>query len=510
MKLLSVSLPQHDANLSYLDDNTVRYIKLERPRQEKRFHLTCLPEWKAQAESVWGAHATAADDTVFSFDPGALPAPLRQELGAQALARIASGRSQAERLSPALCRYLGVARGWFISHHYSHALSSWMLGAAAAGTHVVIDGIGDGRPWSVYRDGRLLAAGDIGNGSIGWGMREAGKLLGLSYGHYNDIAGKVMGLQAYGRVDAGYLAWLQRFDFRHLRQLWSVKHWYAYRGDPVLGKLGHLDWIATVHARMGSMLLDFFRQAVRPGEQLTYSGGVAQNVVWNALLRAEFPDLVIAPHCSDEGLSLGALEWLRQQHGLAPLSMPAFPWAQSDQAVAPPSGATIALAARLLADGNIVGWYQGHGEIGPRALGNRSILMDPRMRQGKERINTVKRREQFRPFGASVLAEHFSSHFDGLGDRFMLGACRVKTGDFPAITHVDQSSRVQLVDDGNPLFQQLLAQFFALTGCPVLLNTSLNIAGKPIAARPEHAVQLFEESALDAMIIGDAVYRRGA
>lgn len=510
MKLLSVSMPAHDANLSLFDGTQVHYLKLERPHQEKRYHLANLADWKSAAQAAFGTRLDGFEDAVFSFDPSAQPPPLRPLLGADLLGRLARDQAKAVRLAPPLCAWLGVERAWFASHHYSHALSTWMLEdmAAPAALRIVIDGLGDGRPWSVYRDGRLVAAGDIRHGSIGWGMREAGKLLAVAYGHYNDIAGKVMGLQAYGRVDPGYLAWLDRFGFDRLKDLWSVAHWHAYKGDALLGRHTLLDWIATVHARMGRMLVDFFGRFARPGEAISYSGGVAQNVVWNAQLRQAFPGLLVAPHASDEGLSLGALEWLRREHGVAPLSMPAFPWAQADAAAAAPSGATIDQAARLLAEGKTVGWYQGQGEIGPRALGNRSILMDPRLADGKARINQVKRREAYRPFGASVLASHFDTHFRGEADRFMLYACQLAHGSFPAITHVDGSCRVQLVDSANHAFDALLTAFHARTGCPLLLNTSLNLAGKPIAALPEHAVALFHESALDAMVVGDTVYRR--
>ncbi|WP_426210246.1 carbamoyltransferase C-terminal domain-containing protein [Massilia sp. TWP1-3-3] len=508
MKLLSVSMPGHDVNMSFHDGRVVRYLKLERRKQEKRFHFHALLDWKREAESIWDLDIDAIDDIVFSFDPGALPAALKGELGPQVLNRLARDASKAERLSPRLCAYLGVRQGWFASHHYSHALSTWMLETQTPALQIVIDGLGDGRPWSVYKAGRLIAAGDIRNGSIGWGIREAGKLLDITYGHYNDIAGKVMGLQAYGRLDQGYFDYLDRFTFLQIKELWSVSHWYAYKGDALVGKLSHLDWIATVHAKMGAMLVDFFKQFADAGDTISYSGGVAQNVVWNSMFRQVFPKLVIAPHASDEGLSLGALEWLRQEHGQAPLSMPAFPWAQSDCAVAAPTDATIQRAAKLLAEGKIVGWYQGFGEIGPRALGNRSILMDPRLQQGKERINTVKHREQYRPFGASVLKEHFSDYFDGFADDFMLYTCQLRSGTFPAITHVDGSCRVQLVGDGNPAYRQLLAAFHTLTGCPILLNTSLNLAGKPIAAFPEQAIELFYDSKIDVMVVGDAFYQR--
>ena len=508
MKLLSVSMPGHDVNMSLYDGHAVKYIKLERTKQEKRFHFRALTDWKQEAETIWGINVDDIDDVVFSFDPAALPPALRPSLGPDVLQRLARDASKAERLAPALCEFLGVRRGWFVSHHYSHALSTWMLEPRAPAVCIVIDGLGDGRPWSVYQNGRLVAAGDIRNGSIGWGIREAGKLLGVSYGHYNDIAGKVMGLQSYGTLDQGYYDHLDRFDFSQLKALWSVEHWYAYKNDALLGKLSHLDWIATVHAKMGAMLLAFFQKFATGSDTISYSGGVAQNVVWNSMLRAAFPNLVIAPHASDEGLSLGAIEWLRRHHEMAPFALPAFPWAQSDAGVAPPGKVTIERAAHMLADGKIVGWYQGFGEIGPRALGNRSILMDPRLGNGKERINSVKKREQYRPFGASVMAERFEDYFEGAADGFMLYACQLRSGSFPAITHVDGSCRVQLVNDANPPFRQLLEAFFALTGCPVLLNTSLNLAGKPIAALPEHAVDLFTTSALDAMVIGDQFLQR--
>ncbi|MES3023536.1 MAG: carbamoyltransferase C-terminal domain-containing protein [Pseudomonadota bacterium] len=506
MKLLSVSMPQHDVNMTFFDGREVRYIKLERTKQEKRFHFASLPDWKREARDIWDIDPADVDDIVFSFDPMALPATLRIEQNA--LLRLVRDASKAERLPPAICAYLGVEKAWFVSHHYSHALSTWMLDAQAPAVRIVIDGLGDGRPWSVYKNERLVAAGNIRNGSIGWGIREAGKLLDVKYGHYNDIAGKVMGLQSHGKVDQGYFAYLDKFGFGQLKDLWCVEHWYAYKNDPLLGRLGHLDWIATVHAKMGVMLVDFFKQFAAGEDHISYSGGVAQNVVWNALLKRAFPNLVIAPHCSDEGLSLGGIEWLRREHGLPALRMPAFPWAQSDTGVAAPSAGTIALAAQLLAQGKIVGWYQGNGEIGPRALGNRSILMDPRLKDGKQAINTVKKREHYRPFGASVLKDHFAAYFAGIADPFMLYACAPKAGELAAITHVDGSCRVQLVDETNPPFAQLLTQFFALTGCPVLLNTSLNLAGKPIAAVPGHAVALFHESQIDALIVGDTVYRR--
>jgi carbamoyltransferase len=423
-----------------------------------------------------------------------------------ALARLAGGASNAEPLPAAVCDYLGVPRGWLVSHHTLHALSTWMLERRPADVRIVIDGVGDARAWSVYRADKLVAVGDIRNGSIGWGMREAGKLLGISYGHYNDIAGKLMGLQAFGRVDEEFLQRLSRFGMTELRELWAPQHWEAHKRDTLLARHSLLDWAATVHRRTGELLLEFFRQHVREDEVVSYSGGVAQNVVWNTALKQAFPKLLIPPHASDEGLSLGGIEWLRRRHGLALLEWPDFPFAQSDVAVPPPSDHTINAAAQVLAQGRLLAWYQGPGEVGPRALGNRSILMDARLPHGKELLNRVKRRELYRPFGASVLASHYAQHFAGAPDAFMLQACRVRGPEFPAITHVDQSCRVQAVDAGQQAFHALLTRFHHLTGSPVLANTSLNLAGRPLAGFPENAVQLFHDSPLDALVVGDRVY----
>jgi carbamoyltransferase len=511
MKLLSVAVPHHDVNLAFFDGARVRYLKLERTHQEKRFALPDLRDWKREARAAWGDAIDAAADCAFGFDPAALPASVQQHIPQQALGRLFAGASEAEPLPPAVCEVLGVRSGWLVSHHLSHALSTWMLESQPADVRIVVDGVGDGRSWSVYRGDRLQAFGDARSaGSIGWGIRDAGKMLGVKATHYNDIAGKVMGLQAYGRVDPGFLAELAEFGMERLQELWSPRHWEAWRRDPLLARLAPLDWVATVHRRTGELLVDFFRRHAQPHECVSYSGGVAQNVVWNAQLREHFPHLVVPPHASDEGLSLGALEWLRRRHGLPPFAWPQFPYAQDDAApLQPPSPATVDQVAQWLAEGLVVGWYQGHGEVGPRALGNRSILMDPRLPDGQQRLNRVKRREAYRPFGASVLAEQAPAHFTGACDAFMLYAARVSGPPLPAVTHVDGTCRLQLVQEaGNPAFHRLLARFHELTGCPVLANTSLNLAGKPLAAEPAHALALFEGSPLQVLAIGDELRRK--
>lgn len=505
MQLLAAALPRHDANLAFHDGREVRYLKLERTHQHKRFHYDRLADWAGEVRGLWGIDPRDADDCVFSLDPGALPPDVARFIPADVYQRLGTGATLFEPLPPEACDYLQVRRASLISHHYAHALSAWMLQPREPDAAIVVDGVGDGRSWSVYRGGSLVAWGDIRHGSIGWGMREMGKRLGVKAGHFNDIAGKVMGLQSYGTVDAAYRDKVRACGIDRLKAAWSYKRWEEHAGAGAHER--QLDWAASVHAATGDVLLDFFSRFARPHELVAYSGGVAQNVVWNSVLKERFPHLLVPPHASDEGLALGALEWLRRRHGLAPLAMPDFPYAQQDEPAPEPTPATLDEAARLLAQGAVLGWYQGRGEIGPRALGHRSILMDPRIPDGKARVNTVKRREDYRPFGASVLQEHFGGHFDGPADGFMLYACKVKGGGLPAVTHVDGTCRVQLVGAGSPL-RPLLERFHEATGCPVLLNTSLNVAGRPLAAAPAHAMELYDATPLDALAIGDRLLRR--
>ncbi len=504
LKLLALALPHHDASIASLDGSRVRYIKLERTRQQKRYSPSGVLGWRRIAEQAFGLSGRDVDDVVFCIDPGALPKQVAGDTAENTLEQLARGTSPAVALSPALCHFFQVPHGWLISHHYAHSLDTWMLGTGEADVRIVIDGLGDGRPWSVYRGDTLVAGGDIRRGSVGWGIREAGKLLDISYGHYNDIAGKVMGLQAYGRVDTAFLQTLQRFGMDDVAEIWSVEHWKRQRGDALVARWSLLDWIATVHHRMEGVLVDFFTRYARPDEVIAYSGGVAQNVAWNSALRRKFPHLRVPPHASDEGLSLGALEWLRRHHGLPKMQIPQFPYSQYDEGPSTgPSSRTMERTADLLARGMSVGWYQGNGEIGPRALGNRSIFIDPRLPDVRSRLNRIKRREAYRPFGASVLDEHFGAHFAGPADEFMLYACRVTNPALASIGHVDGSSRVQRVTARNPLLRGLLSAFMERTGCPVLANTSLNVAGKPLAAFPENARQVFHDTEIDAMVIGD-------
>jgi carbamoyltransferase len=170
--------------------------------------------------------------------------------------------------------------------------------------------------------------------------------------------------------------------------------------------------------------------------------------------------------------------------------------------------------ARALTAGKIVGWFHGRMEFGPRALGARSILADPRGDTVQDRINSIiKQRESFRPFAPAVLEDRAAAHFDlDHPSRYMLETCQVKSPiKLPAITHVDGSARVQTVDEEtNPRFARLLRTFERLTGCPILLNTSFNLNYEPIVCTPADALICFIRSGLDALVLEDYLIDRSA
>jgi carbamoyltransferase len=170
--------------------------------------------------------------------------------------------------------------------------------------------------------------------------------------------------------------------------------------------------------------------------------------------------------------------------------------------------------AKLLRDGEIVCWFQGRMEIGPRALGNRSIIANPAITGMKDKINSeIKHREPYRPFAPSAIIEATKDYFDlSVEDPFMLKVCNVlenQQDKVKAIVHVDGSARLQTVNmETNPRYHNLISKFGELTGTPVILNTSFNIMGEPIVENPLHAIRCFFSTGLDTLVIGNYMVKK--
>ena len=266
-------------------------------------------------------------------------------------------------------------------------------------------------------------------------------------------------------------------------------------------------------------------------KQLAMAGGVALNCVANTeiLKRTGFEEIYIMPNAGDRGLAAGCA--LYGYHVLLggeerhPLRHDFLgPPNTDEQIVAALEGADgiehhrsddiAAECAQLVADGAIIGWVQGGGEFGPRALGHRSLIADPRSAQTKKRLDEeVKRREWFRPYAPSALAEHADEYFEMLGvdSPYMLLAVNTREevrDKVPAIVHVDGSARVQTVEqDVDPLYHRLISRFYELTGIPLVVDTSFNGYGEPMVETTEDALAAMHQMGLDALAVGDHLIR---
>jgi carbamoyltransferase len=412
-------------------------------------------------------------------------------------------------------------------HHTLHAAAAFYTSPFDAAVSLAIDPIGC--RLFIGRESRLQ---ELQRGYDNWfnaniGYTVAGTEL---FGSGIIGAGKVMGLAPYGKPPDGRAEadWRSIITFQQLTEL-AAK-------NPVNVRVGDRELNATVayYIQLGlefqlSAVLDDLVLVCRRnglGLDLCMSGGTSLNAVANQLCfeRSEFRRLHFHPACGDDGTAIGAALW----HWHHVLGMPRNSYraadlmysvrsysaqdvdAALDSVVAEHPGRLavtrtsgyIEQTARLLATGAIIGWFDGSSEVGPRALGHRTILADPRDPGMKDRLNArVKFREHFRPFAPAVLNEHAIAWF-GLADSpFMLRACPVLRPEVPAITHVDGTSRIQTVTAAdNPSFYELISWFHRLTGVPMVLNTSLNTKGLPIDETPADALATLLGSGLDYLV----------
>jgi carbamoyltransferase len=369
----------------------------------------------------------------------------------------------------------------------------------------------------------------------------------LGFGPFDEY--KVMGLAAHGRPR--YLDVFRRIVRSDGGgRFWVDRGYFAFEYQGVLGRrvtreLGparppraeleqrHADVAASLQERLGEIGVEVATALRRRtgARRLCLAGGVALNGVMNARIVAEagYDDVWIQPAAGDAGCALGAaLHVWTEVLGQARRSVMEHAYLGpewSDEEVAAELRGVRApyrhcddiagAVAELVADGKVVGWFQGRMEWGPRALGNRSIVADPRRPEMQERVNRcIKQRESFRPFAPAVLAARAGEWFEtARASPFMLLVVPVRAerrGAIPAVTHVDGTARVQTVDERhNPRFGALLRAFERRTGVPVLLNTSFNVQGEPIVCRPIEAVRCFYGSGMDALAIGRCLVVKG-
>jgi carbamoyltransferase len=481
-------------------------------------------------------------------------------------AGIPEALAQAFDLAPEKIR----ARYHRIEHHQAHLASAFFVSPFEQAALLSADGLGDfaSTMWGTGQGNRMHIDGAIAfPHSLGMYYTAVSQYLGFR--KFGDEY-KVMGLAAYGEP-----AFLD--EFRHIVRtnggvgfrlgLQYFKHhrtgpemtWRDADKTPELGamfsdymaeRLGpardpaapvekmHRDGAATLQARLEEVLFEMLRALYDRTRQkaVCLAGGVAFNCVANGKIfdKTPFEQIFVQPAAGDAGLAIGAAYFVHHQVLGQPRSFvmdnaywgPGYSQEQIRTAVEASrlqseGNEILELhekeiakeAAKEIAEGKILGWFQGRAEWGPRALGNRSIVADPRRPDMKDILNArIKHREMFRPFAPSVLAESTGEYFEkSYPCPFMTQAYSVrpeKREVIPAPTHVDGTGRLQTVSqEANPRYWGLIREFANLTGVPVVLNTSFN-DNEPIVCRPEEAIECFLRTKMDVLVLGDILVRK--
>jgi carbamoyltransferase len=450
-----------------------------------------------------------------------------------------------------------------VEHHRAHMASCFLVSPFDRAAILSIDGFGDfiSTMWGVGENNHIDVLGQIEYPhSAGIVYTATSQYLGFP--KYGD-EGKVMGLAPYGRPryleqfrdiirtdnGAGFKLDLSYFkhDSEGVDMTWED-------GSPTIGRIFsdkfidvfgparlagepltslHEDIAASLQARLeevGFHILNQLHQQTKT-DRLCLAGGVAYNSVMNGkiLLNTPFREVFVQPAAGDSGTALGVCYYIHNVLLQQPRSFvmdhaytgPEFANGQIDGVVRRSAfdwrelsdSELTQAAAQAVADGKIVGWFQGRMEFGPRALGNRSIVVDPRRAEMKDILNArIKKREPFRPFAPSILEERVGDYFEQTHPSpSMLMVYQVKQDKrsvIPAVTHVDGSGRLQTVArNTNPRYHQLISDFEQLTGVPVVLNTSFN-EDEPIVCTPEEALNCFQRTRMDVLFLGNYLLQR--
>jgi carbamoyltransferase len=594
--ILGISAFYHDAAAALVRDGAIvaaaQEERFTRKKHDPRFPVDainyCLEEGFVDAADL---------DAVIFYDN---PLATFDRVVGNALAGGAAGRAQFiaaagqllgdkawvnEHVQRAIGSLGREGRVLFAEHHMAHAASAFYPSPFERAAVLTIDGVGE---WATTS----LGAGD------GADLRLFSEIayphsLGLLYSAFTAFCGfkvnsgeyKLMGLAPYGepryydairdhlidlRDDGSYRIDTGFFDYLTGTRMTGERFASLFGGPARVAETPitrrEMDLAASIQKLTEEVMLRSARHLrdITGEVNLVLAGGVALNCVANGKLAAAgvFERIWIQPAAGDAGGALGAALLAHHMYFDQPRAAPVvggdaqqgsylgpryasgevrafldrrgYPYAR-----VPERAERVALVARALAEGKIVGWFSGRMEFGPRSLGARSILGDPRSATTQATMNLkIKYRESFRPFAPSVLRERCSDYFGLAGDSpYMLLVAPLRAerriamdlkafdkgdddmmevihqvrSDVPAVTHVDYSARVQTVDAAtNPEFHALISAFDALTGCPMLVNTSFNVRGEPIVCSPEDAYRCFMRTQMDMLVLEDVILWRHA
>uniref|UniRef100_E6QWM3 Putative Carbamoyltransferase n=1 Tax=mine drainage metagenome TaxID=410659 RepID=E6QWM3_9ZZZZ len=559
MRLLGYSGLNHDSAVALLEDGKLVFACESEKIRRAKHEVSPFPDQAVRRLlSVTGLDLGDIDAFAVNYDAGILAnwgylphlwACLRQrnaDLGIIANSFIISASHSRTLIHYTLSGPIPPIRR--VRHHLAHLASTFLYSTFDKAAVAVIDASGELDCTTTYRCvGRTikrLSAMTLPTDSLGsvymMATRHLGyRLIGDEY--------KVMGLASFGEADPVFRRFFQELIVLEDEGRYRVNPRLAGRmassgcqfPEAVANRLGgrhtsgpevfteaHKSFARELQRRIEEAILHVIRhlRKVSGCRHLCLAGGVALNSVANGRLKAEsgFEDIFVPPAPHDAGTSIGAAAYLHYyEDGLArpePLNHAYLGQSFSEDAIEAEirrCGLAVCRladpaqeAARRLVQGEVIGWFQGASEFGPRALGNRSILADPRTPEMKDQVNRrIKEREGYRPFAPSVLEEAAEAYFPGLGSSpymlFVVPASDKARAEIPAVVHIDGTARPQIVSaEVNPLYHCLISYFAETTGVPAVLNTSFNVAGEPIVNTPADAIRCFFGSGLDALVMG--------
>ena len=552
MNILGINAVYHDSAAALLVDGklvvAVEEERFNRIKHGKSSHIDNphqLPERAIRfCLDYAGLTASDIDHVAYSFDPQLRRKRYRAEWWMDPrfeevfLLRLGQVRGAADEFLGRSLRQ----RFHFVPHHLAHAASAYYPSGFDRAAILVIVGIGEAAGSTLWRAAgtqikpvetfdyphSLGFVWEIICGHLGFSTYDASKLMGLAaYGNPEVFRGAFQEIIHVGKEEYAVDPEAIGFQSAKSSRLESLLGPPRDLDVEILPR--HADIAAALQEATNTSVMALVRRLKRkvPSDNLCFAGGVALNCVTNDLIRqsGDFSNVFIpyAPH--DAGTAIGAAFVVQcakqkgspERGNATPYLGPRFNRREILAAVKSAglkprrSKSPARDAADMIADGKIVAWFQGRMEFGPRALGNRSLLADPRRPDMRDILNRmVKHREDFRPFAPSVLAEHADEWFEvgahSASHEFMLYACGVKPGRrdlIPAVLHHDGSARVQLVSrKSNPRFHELISCFFAQTGVPMVINTSFNDS-EPIVCTPTDAIVTFRKSGIDALFMDD-------
>jgi len=547
----------HDSSACIMRDGEVLFAvaeeRLSRTKHDARFPelaiRACLDFAQVRPEEIdficqgWSVPRTAYLHDLKCFATGRQPVNPRALLNSTrhfvSMWHQRSGENRFHRLFGPTKRSFR-----FVDHHLAHAISTYAFSGFDNAAVLVLDGRGAWEATSLWhgRNGFLDHVW-----TIPWPNS-----LGLFYAQFTDYLGfqaysdewKVMGLAPYGEPSVNLREFIIPDDSPYRVATHRLLGKDSAPTAGIEARLGprripeseidarHKNVAFAVQDSCEGAMLTLARAAVEKTgcRNLCLAGGVALNSKANGKILSEglVDRIFVQPAASDDGVCLGAaLAPYMDSGGKLPVRKmrhaylgPEIPEEEIEKTLrtykvrATRASDPAQTAAQLLADGKILGWVQGRMEFGPRALGSRSILADPRDPEMNAKVNNaVKFREWWRPFAPSLLAEVASEYLESATDSpFMILTAQVKPEKrsiIPSVTHVDGSARPQTVErDVNPLYWRLIHEFGARTGVPVVMNTSFNLRGEPIVCTPTDAIRTFFSSGMDALVMGNFVVEK--